>query len=521
MKPHVLLASTLLTGMPTGVWGVEQVPQGLDALFDLAPEKEAVVSPAAKPAPEILPLTKDTLFAEPVGEKREAVNKPVETGPEAATPGPEVPASKDALFDLADAPPPAEPRAPASANATPAQASGPLRGFIQTELSRTYASPAHWSKAMGRLELGTQGKFDGGAKWKLSGRVDYNAAYDWGDHYQSQVRHDQRTDFQIRETYVDFSAGTWDWRVGRQHVVWGEMVGMFLADVVSAKDMREFILQDFHVMRIPQWAARAEYFGDDFHAELLWIPFPSYDEIGKPADFTKPGFGGDFYAYPPVPGVPVFLPEDKPSTSLEHTNLGARISRLQDGWDLSGFVYTSMNAQASYHLVAPNTYRPRHDRIWQAGGSLAKDLGPMVLKAEAVYTRGRRLNLTTTGEAVKQPMLDWAIGLDFNPDVDTRLNVQFFQSRIFDHEAAVLPDAVENGASLYVTRELSHNWRAELLWMRSLNRTDWMVRPKMVWGFQPNWKLSFGVDIFSGPPTGFFGQFDQQDRAYAEIRYDF
>ena len=68
------------------------------------------------------------------------------------------------------------------------------------------------------------------------------------------------------------SAGNWDFRLGRQHVVWGEMVGLYFADVVSARDQREFILPDFDQMRTPQWAGRAEYFSDDFHAEILWIP---------------------------------------------------------------------------------------------------------------------------------------------------------------------------------------------------------------------------------------------------------
>jgi hypothetical protein len=84
------------------------------------------------------------------------------------------------------------------------------------------------------------------------------------------------------ETYLDLSLPrSWELRLGRQHVVWGEVVGLFFADVVSARDLRDFILPDFEILRIPQWAARAEWFGADTHFELLWIPFPSYDDIGK------------------------------------------------------------------------------------------------------------------------------------------------------------------------------------------------------------------------------------------------
>lgn len=59
--------------------------------------------------------------------------------------------------------------------------------------------------------------------------------------------------------------------------------------------MREFVLPEFDQMRIPQWAARAEYFGESIHAELLWIPVASYDNIGKP--------GAEFY---PMPQVQIF-----------------------------------------------------------------------------------------------------------------------------------------------------------------------------------------------------------------------
>ena len=144
-----------------------------------------------------------------------------------------------------------------------------------------------------------------------------------------------------------------------------------------------------------------------------------------------------------------------------------------------------------------------------------------VLKAEAVHTRGRGYNRMTDGSVVRQPMLEWAVGLDMNPDADTRLNAQFFQSRMFDYDADILPDRVENGVSLLVSRALPNKWRGEILLMRSLNRADWSARPKAIWAFRPNWKLTLGVDVFGGPPTGFFGQYDAQDRAYAEIRYDF
>ena len=158
------------------------------------------------------------------------------------------------------------------------------------EIAHTYADPEHFSKAKLRTELSRTGQFNEYLKWKISGRFDYDAAYDLSNFYPSAVRQDQRYDFFLRENYLDISAGNFDFRLGRQHVIWGEMVGLFFADVVSAKDMREFILPAFDILRIPQWAMRAEYSKNDIHAEVLWIPVPTLDEIGKP--------GADFYPGP-------------------------------------------------------------------------------------------------------------------------------------------------------------------------------------------------------------------------------
>lgn len=505
------------------------LPESRDALFGIEPEPKAAspVGSASSPAgtqaveKETVPASRDALFGtEPPSAPGSAPT--VVTRPEASKPLPE---SAQELFDIpaAKAPAVAQTQAP-----TTAASGGTWRGFAQTELGYVLANPEHWSKIMGRLHLGTQGRLGGNTRWNANARLDYNAVFDLTDHYSDAVRNDQRAEFRLGETYLDFDAGGWEWRVGRQHVVWGEMVGLFFADVVSAKDLREHLLPDFQMIRIPQWAIRSEFFGDeDFHAEVVWIPFPSFDEIGRPFSLAQSGAGSDFYPYPLSPaGLPALQPEQKPGYALDHTNFGFRLSKLTQGWDLAGFYYTSMDSAATYlrDSVTPTVFTPVHRRIWQGGGTLAKDLGGFVLKAEAVYTYGRRynvINLTDSDGVVKQNTLDWAIGLDFNPGADTRLNTQFFQRVYFDHDPDINFDQFENGFSVLLHHDFPRKWEAEVLLISSLNRRDWLLRPKVAWRFQPNWRLTMGLDIFDGPTTGIFGQYDAQDRVYTEVKYDF
>lgn len=473
--------------------------QSVDDLFGGPPKpKQAKPKPAA-PAP----VPQDT--AAPPAPPPANVPEPP-----AAAVAPTAPAPAPALPDIA--------RTPAKADSSRPT----LTGFYQNDLAYTYAGDAHWSRFNNTLDLAAQGRTPGGMGWKLGGRVYYDPIYDLTDHYPRAVREDQRFEAMIREAYVDLGAGDWEFRLGRQHIVWGEMVGLFFADVVSAKDLRQLVLPDFDMIRIPQWAARGEYFSGDFHAEAVWIPVMTYDDIGKP--------GAEFYPFnpPAIPGFQTVIAKEKQPVGLDEAAYGARLSWLKGGWDVSGFYYTANDPSAAFaRQSSPTviTYQPIHKRIHQLGATLGKDLGPMVLKAEAVYTRDKRFATLDPLDAdglVKQNLFDYIVGLEWSFPQETRFNVQFFQRWFPDHNAGIVPDKTESGVSLLLSTQALHpRLEPEMLLVRSLNRDDWSAQFKLGWRLDGHWRLAAGVDLFEGPPDGLFGVFDDKDRVYTEVRYSF
>lgn len=415
------------------------------------------------------------------------------------------------------------PVATAPADRSQSESTAPtLTGFYQNDLAYTYAGDQHWSRFNSTLDVSTQGHTANGLGWKLGGRVYYDPIYDLTDYYPNAVRRDQRFEAMIREAYVDVAASDWDFRLGRQHIVWGEMVGLFFADVVSAKDMRQLVLPNFDMIRIPQWAARAEYFSGNLHAEGIWIPSMTYDDIGKP--------GAEFYPFnpPAIPGFQTRFAKEKKPAGLEDSAYGARLSWLQKGWDISGFYYTANDPAAAFSRQASLTtitYQPIHERIHQLGATLGKDLGQMVLKAEAVYTRDKLFSTFNPADIdglVKQNIFDYIVGLEWSLPQETRFNVQLFQRWFTNHDVGIVPDKTESGVSLlFSTQALHPKLEPEMLLISSLNRTDWSAQFKLTWKLDGQWRLATGVDIFEGPANGLFGAFDDKDRVYTEVRYSF
>lgn len=385
-----------------------------------------------------------------------------------------------------------------------------ISGYFESSAAYTYASPTHWSKLRARLELALTGSIGENVRYKLATRLDGDGAYVVeDDFYPGPVRDDQRFEAQIREFYVDFGGGAWAHRVGRQHIVWGEMVGLFLADVVSARDTREFFLQEFEAMRIPQWAWNTQYFAGDNTLEFVYIPVPSVDNIGEP--------GADFYAFPLEPGTVVR--DERPSRSLSNYNWGVRGSTLLKGWSLSGYYYDSISVAPT--LVAePDGLTLRYDPLEQIGGTFSKDFGGFVFKGEAVFTSDRRFQSfgpDDPTELFTSDVLDWVVGATI-PVGDMRVDLQLYGRRSYDYDPGMGFDEDEFGATVLVNYALGTRVELELLALAGLNRKDYLLRPKLAWRFAPNWRLQAGADVFGGSEIGLFGPYDNRDRVYLEVK---
>lgn len=62
----------------------------------------------------------------------------------------------------------------------------------------------------------------------------------------------------LRELYIDTKLADWQFRIGKQQVVWGTADGIKLLDIINPTDWREFNQNTFEDSRIPIWMIKAE-----------------------------------------------------------------------------------------------------------------------------------------------------------------------------------------------------------------------------------------------------------------------
>lgn len=73
-----------------------------------------------------------------------------------------------------------------------------------------------------------------------------------------------KTDITVRQAYFDFFSSNYDFRIGKQEIIWGVSDGGFVTDILTPVDLSEFLTQEPSDLRIGLIAASAtRYYGNN------------------------------------------------------------------------------------------------------------------------------------------------------------------------------------------------------------------------------------------------------------------
>lgn len=132
---------------------------------------------------------------------------------------------------------------------------------------------------------------------------------------------DKQLDIGLREAYLDAFFDKMDLRLGKQQIIWGKADGVFITDIISPKNLNEFLLPDFDEIRMGVNALKADYYLGDHTVEFVWIPV--FSPTQSPAENSI------WYRSPSFPIAPVFdYSSSEVTPSLENSEFFGKFSAI-------------------------------------------------------------------------------------------------------------------------------------------------------------------------------------------------
>ncbi len=327
-------------------------------------------------------------------------------------------------------------------------------------------------------------------------------------------------DITLSQAYMDIYFDNFDLRIGKQQIIWGKADGVFITDVISPRDLSEFILPDFEEIRIGTNAVKFDYYLGNSTFEAVWIPTfqatitPRKGSIWykNMLDFSMP-IVYDYHNY----DVGNKLSESE--IALKYSYLGSAI----DFELMAAYMWDDNPAMHIYQQ--PDTtilVKPEYHRLPLAGASFSKAVGGAVVRGEGAYYFEKRFaaeDFSVNGVQEKD-YAHYLIGYDHNW-FGMNVSFQFIQEYILDYEDDIRNDEFSNTMTFLITEDfLRETLRLEFFTYYGINNKDALLRPKISYDFADGFEIQLGANIFVGD-EGNFGQYDENDMVYLKVRNDF
>ncbi|MEA2031750.1 MAG: DUF1302 family protein [candidate division Zixibacteria bacterium] len=337
---------------------------------------------------------------------------------------------------------------------------------------------------------------------------------------------DKELNLYLREAYLDIYFNAVDLRIGKQQIIWGKADGVFITDIVSPKDLSEFLLRDFDEIRIGITALKADYYLGNNTFEFVWIPKFTATKMPVDSSIWCPKL--DF------PIKPIFdYSQKEVGNSLKNSEYFAKYSVLSSAVDfeiMAGYMWDDDPTMHIEKIIDSSTSKldslfitPKHHRLGLVGGSFSTTLGSFVLRGEGAYYSNKYFNSenpTLSDGTAEKNYLHYLVGVGCTL-WDININGQFIQQAILDYDEQIVNDKFDNTLTFLVSKDyLRETLRLELFSYIGLNNSDALIRPKITYDLVDGFELLSGANIFVGN-EGNFGRYDNNDMIYTKIKYSY
>lgn len=333
----------------------------------------------------------------------------------------------------------------------------------------------------------------------------------------------EEPELELREGYLDFTSSKWDMRVGRQVITWGLGDLLFINDVFP-KDYEaffagrplEYLKKGVDGVKIGMYPSIASF-------ELVVVPF------FEPNHFPGPK---RFWMFDPMPSLQN-REKEKPSTTLENTEVAIRAYRDIAGFDASLYFYRGFFRQPSVmpdNPMTPSKLTLFYPRLSEYGASLQGRALDGVLSLEAGYYDSRE-DRTGSDPLIPNSQTRLLIGYQRQIWEDFTVGLQYYGEYMHDYSdySRNLPEGFPKERRLHelvsvrLTQFMMHQTlRLSFFSFWSPSDGDYLLNPEVKYNFSDHiWAAVGGMIFGNGEKWSQFGQLDRNDNVYLQVRYEF
>jgi len=342
----------------------------------------------------------------------------------------------------------------------------------------------------------------------------------------------QALDIDMQEVYIDFYSERIDMRVGKQVIAWGKADELNPTDIINPEEIVN-ITEEKNIRKKGLTAVKADVkFEDLVFTGICIADFAIHD-------FPPPGSSWDFFsgqmqqalAAMGITYTPEVIP---PENRLDSLQWAFKLSKTMEMLDFS-FSYANVwdNLFTPY-MASPGEMYFVFYRTQMFALDFAASLFDFGLWFEGAYFYTR--DPGGTDDFIKNPYIQYVVGMDYTLPWDLKVNVQFFHEIItmIDSEAERQVEEANIsrlGLSLPVQRALSFRIGKnfgeadansfEIFGIVDLKDGGIMMGPKMVITPEDAVKVEFGVQIFDGRQESIFNLFNLNDEYFVKATYSF
>ncbi len=342
-----------------------------------------------------------------------------------------------------------------------------------------------------------------------------------GDFFHDAI--ENKFDIDLREAYIDYTTGSFDFRLGRQIATWGVGDLLFINDVFPKDWVSFFSGRPVEYLKIGVDGFRTRHSSDVVNVELIAIPFFTPDNVPT---------GERFFLFDPFSSVAA-REEELPDATYGNTELGLRLYRKLGDLDVSAYAYRGFWRTPSMEpdtFVAPTRVTVFYPALSVYGVSGQGSALGGVLSLEAGYYDSRD---DEDGDDPIIPNSQTRVLVGYQRQVreDAVLGVQYYAEVMEDRAAyrrtlpAGLPQQQKyrDIVTLRLEQLLEHQtWRLALMCFYSPADNDYLLQPQVAYKFSDDLAATVGVNLFEGEHNWTtFGQLDRNDNVYLSVRFDF